>query len=503
MEESEMRAHLASVIPLLLPLSLAAGQGRSGGPKSYLCQSTIRPPKATAPTTYVSPVFPSNGDRMAVSKAWDKYILGKYAPDQLPELEDHWLSPHCSPGNPGGLQDIHDRALNGSAVEEKWTYTPETGSARAPEAASAGAAAAAGAAAGQTGNFLSFCFGISQNTLYISQPFDSGVSQTQRLVDGTTETNEFQEYLTGRYDGVNPDAISASGCHFVASAAEAESRKRAVVAQLQRPGTSIVDVNWKYAPAASGPGRSDALSGKVLCVSTNERGTVYFSNVDAPSASVQSSESNWERQFTQFLTQRYSFKGRIYCNLDSDRRLNARMQGAREGENKVVDAGWKVGASASVAPGRSNTTAEADDDRPRPQKSPTAQPASLQARNVAIKEVPAASAACEGNRMMAGEFDCHCVQGRIYDFRISHPEDTVSSTPQPIARLLTGNEVAYGTCVTEWKVKMWAKSEAMSHRLNPTAAECAANKLVALLHEKAAPSRASEVFDEALHACSK
>jgi hypothetical protein len=117
--------------------------------------------------------------------------------------------------------------------------------------------------------------------------------------------------------------------------------------------------------------------------------------------------------------------------------------------------------------------------------------------------VPSALAACQGNRMMAGEFDCHCVQGRIYNFRISHPEDTVGSTPQPIARLLTGDEVAYGTCVTDWKVMMWAKSEATSHRLNPTAAECAASKLVALLHEKAAPSRASEVFDEALHACSK
>jgi hypothetical protein len=73
-------------------------------------------------------VFPSDlirspSTRFAISNAWDKYIINKYAPDQQNQLRPYSL--HCSPGNQGALKDIHDRALNGSAVEVDWKYTPD------------------------------------------------------------------------------------------------------------------------------------------------------------------------------------------------------------------------------------------------------------------------------------------------------------------------------------------------------------------------------------------
>jgi hypothetical protein len=117
---------LALTTAVLLPTSFAvAQQTRSGGQKYYFCQLPVKAAHSTNPTTYVSPVFASDGDRMAISKAWDKYILGKYAPEQLSQLESGYVPPHCSPGTQGGLQDIHDRAIKGSAVEVAWTYTPE------------------------------------------------------------------------------------------------------------------------------------------------------------------------------------------------------------------------------------------------------------------------------------------------------------------------------------------------------------------------------------------
>lgn len=127
---------LALTTAVLLASSFAVAQRNgSAGQKYFLCQLTVGSATSANPTTYISPVFASDGDRMAVSKAWDKYIIGKYAPEQLSQLGSRYAPPHCSPGNQGGLQDIHDRAIKGSAVEVAWTYTPEPTPPSAPAAA--------------------------------------------------------------------------------------------------------------------------------------------------------------------------------------------------------------------------------------------------------------------------------------------------------------------------------------------------------------------------------
>lgn len=105
-----------------------AGQTSSASQTYYLCQLTVSTSNSINPTQYISPVFPSDlirspSTRFAISNAWDKYIINKYAPDQQNQLRPYSL--HCSPGNQGALKDIHDRALNGSAVEVDWKYTPD------------------------------------------------------------------------------------------------------------------------------------------------------------------------------------------------------------------------------------------------------------------------------------------------------------------------------------------------------------------------------------------
>jgi hypothetical protein len=214
--------------------------------------------------------------------------------------------------------------------------------------------------------------------------------------------------------------------------------------------------------------------------------------------------SGWQNGFNQSLARTYAFKGRALCDIVSTRVVNARLEGARSANRKVVDTGWQLDASAASAAAtnpRPNTTAEPDDDRVRPRPAaPASQPASLQARSVAIKEVPAAMAYCQHDKLMSGAFDCHCLQGKVYAYRLDHASDTVGPSPEPLASLFTTNKLECAACIQQF-VKMWAQSQAQSQGRVGAAADCVAQKFVTLIHATPQPSEVQRIFGEAMQAC--
>jgi hypothetical protein len=212
--------------------------------------------------------------------------------------------------------------------------------------------------------------------------------------------------------------------------------------------------------------------------------------------------SQWQNGFNQSLVRTYAFKGRASCDIVSTRVVNAQLDGARSANRKVVDTGWQLGAAAPTpTPARPNTTAEPDDDRVRPRPAASAEPLALQARAVAIKEVPVAQAYCDKDKMMSGAFDCHCLQGKVYAYRLAHASDTVGPSPEPLASLFANNKLDCAACIKQF-AQMWARSQAQSQgRVTPAAADCVAQKFVTLIRATPHPTEVQRIFGEAMTAC--
>src|SRR5262245_64390863 len=93
-----------------------------------------------------------------------------------------------------------------------------------------------------------------------------------------------------------------------------------------------------------------AQADHTFCVSDVYQNTVYFTGPVATPPPV--SMSYWVSGFTQFLKGKYSFQGRVYCNMgtaDIGRRLvNAHLDGARAAGRKVIETDWKYDASQVI-----------------------------------------------------------------------------------------------------------------------------------------------------------
>ena len=367
------------------------------------------------------------------------------------------------------------------------------------------------AVATQSGVFGYCASEPDQSKAFVSEVFNTGLS-----IGVTNDTrpmqNEFGEYLKGRFDFKSNSSFSVN-CPIFESVGSAQSGKAVYETQMRQGNKQLIEVQWNYRPdpgaRVSGPQPQHSLrptttaqADHTFCISDSYQNTVYYTGPVSTPSGV--SMALWVNGFTQFLNGKYSFQGRVYCNMgtvDTARRLvNAHLDGSRAGGRTVVDTGWKYDATqtTSTAPSR---PAVQDEDR-EPAQRPAPQPPNLQARDFAIKEHPRALAYCVADRAMAGAFDCECLVRQISQYRLNHVSDTLSASPTPLEELYKGDRFDCKSCIqVDWKFKPGILSVARIPRTREGQADCIVNKMRALVEAKPYPSQTRELLNEAMTAC--
>jgi len=358
---------------------------------------------------------------------------------------------------------------------------------------------------------LGYCASSVDQSVYITEIFNTGLS-LDVAHDSNPIQNEYSEYLKGRFD-FKSNASSLT-CPVFDSMGQAQSSKRDYEMQMRQGNNKIVELEWNYKPEpghvrlvprpgmprASGPITPQA--DHTFCISDSYQNTVYFTGPVATPQSV--AMYSWINGFTQFLKGKYSFQGRVYCNMGTAeiarRLVNAHLDGARAAGRKVIETDWKYDAS-QVTNTSSSRPADQDEDRPSAPR-PAAQPPNLQARDFAIKEGPRALSHCVSDRLMASAFDCDCLRRQISTYRLNHVSDTLSASPTPLEELFKGDKFECKSCIqVEWKFRMAVRSFARSPGEPQAMADCTIEKFHTLLQAKPYPSQSRELLNEAKSAC--
>jgi hypothetical protein len=367
---------------------------------------------------------------------------------------------------------------------------------------------AVGFASAQTNTVWSWCLSNSLQPVYVSRPFDSGMKRGPSF-NGTSLGRQFAEYLRGRFDIKTTASCSTAGATDQASVAQ---RVQNYEADLRRQNMQVVELtDWNYirdqvAIDASFDPKGDPTyinvegtlpQDRFYCVSDTFQNTVYYAE---PMRTTSPDTSTPSVAFFNMLQQKYGYKGQQTCLLSSEPRatlqLKARLDGARAAGKKVVSTGW---------PAAGSTTAQIrpqDNDNEPVRKSTVNQPApSAQVRDIVTKEVSPAIAFCQATRALLVAYDCACLQVKIYQYRIAHPDDTLKDTPA-LARFFDGKLVDCEKCMTEARAKMEARNRAVSAGLKlPAQEDCVAEKVVSLLHANPVPSLAQSQLESAIKAC--
>jgi hypothetical protein len=359
------------------------------------------------------------------------------------------------------------------------------------------------AAAVQTGSFGYCASGPEQSTVYVSEIFTG--PNLDVAPDSNPIQNEYNEYLRGRFDFKSNSSFSVH-CPLFFTTSEAQSSKQAYEMQMRHGNKQIVEVEWAYRPGPaeivvsvprpqhSATGVAIAQADRTFCVSDAYQNTVYFTGpvLTPPPVSM----SYWINGFTQFLNGKYSFQGRVYCNMGNAeiarRLVNAHLEGSRAAGRTVVETNWKYDATQATNTSPSRPS-EPDEDR-QPAQRPAAQTPNLQARDYVLKETPRVTAYCVSDRLMASAFDCDCLRRQISRYRLDHVSDTLSASPTPLEELFKGDKFDCKSCIqVEWKFKTAVRSFARS--------DCAIEKFRALLTARPYPSQSKELLNEAIQSC--
>ena len=360
---------------------------------------------------------------------------------------------------------------------------------------------------------LGYCASSTDKSeVYVSEIFNTGFIG-YGAVDSTPIQNEYNEYLKGRFD-FKSNASYPVTCPVFYTISQAQSSKRDYEMQMRQANNKVVEVEWDYKPEPGGaisvsrPGAPRA-SGVItpqadhtFCISDTYQNTVYSTGPIATPPPV--TMSSWINGFTQFLKGKYSFVGRVYCNMgtvQTARRLvNAHLDGSRAAGSRVIETGWKYDPSQAT---NTSSPRPADEDQDRPSApGPAAQPPNLQARDFAIKEGPRALSHCVSDRLMASAFDCDCLRRQISTYRLNHISDTLSASPTPLEELFKGEKFECKSCIqVEWKFKMGVRSFARSPGEPQAVADCTLEKFHSLLESKPYPSQARELLNQAKGGC--
>jgi len=333
------------------------------------------------------------------------------------------------------------------------------------------------------------------SVVYMTQIFDTGLGRPEPGVDIFSPiAGEFLEYLKGRYD--YKSSSNYPGCSL-------ETGRGQIKALAEQGGKQVVELEWNYShdPATAGVGPQGKPTDSKdygWCFSPGTSGTVYAAG---PFQLKGRGAENWNRAFGKFLADKYGLKAEASCDVGTtlawaERRVKLHIQGARDGDRKVVETGWEWATNPASAP----AAKPADDDREPAAPPPPPPPPSAQARAFATKEVPDVMALCNNDRMLSGAFDCNLVSRVVYNYRLAHW--SAGATPEPLAQLFTGDKLDCSTCVKQF-ASMWAASRAQSAGFQQEPAQCVGKRFVESIKAKPYPNRVKEFFDAALAACKK
>lgn len=365
-----------------------------------------------------------------------------------------------------------------------------------------------GFASAQTNTVWSWCLSDSEQPVYVSRPFDSGMKKLPSF-NGTSLGRQFAEYLRGRFDVKTTASCSTAGSTDQASVA---ARVQSYTADLRRQNKQVIELtDWNYirdqvAIDASLDPKGDPTyinvegtlpQDRFYCVSDTYQNTVYYGEPVV----VKDPSFNPSVGYYQMLQQKYGYKGQQTCLRASEPRaalmLKARLDGARAGGKKTVSTGWPIPNSSTTA-----QTRPQDSDREPAQVPAANQPSpSAQVRDIIAKEVTPALQFCQTERALLVSYDCACMQLRISDYRKAHPDQTLKGTP-PLASFFDGKLIECEKCMTDARAKTEARNRAVSAGLKlPAQQDCVADKFVGLEHANPVPSLAASQLDSAIKAC--
>ena len=318
--------------------------------------------------------------------------------------------------------------------------------------------------------------------VYFSNVIDFG---TTGMIDTNPIQNEFNEYLRGRFEYKTNSPFGA-GCVGSRRAGdnreETNDRRREYENELRRDNKQIIEVDWTWKidpdlvaaagfqhrmprPVSQGPADNS------FCFSETYNGTVYVAGPVQTGSSV--SMGNFNNGFTQYLKQRYSFQGRVNCNMGTGstvaRLVSAHIQGARAGNKNVVQTDWRFESSAA------SVTQQQDEDREptpaRPAAAPTAPQSEIQlARAQARAEEPQSRAFCQNDPILKAVFSCPNFSAAVTAFRVAHRND--AGAKEPVDRLLDDPNFACTACVTGPQVFTYVNRRAIAEKLNGKVKTC-------------------------------
>lgn len=392
------------------------------------------------------------------------------------------------------------KRLGQKVVETDWVYksaVPSTPQAAQPVTSPGQTPPPNASAQGTT--MQAVCWSdLNAPVIYISQVFDTRMGRPDQGEDVFSPvSNEFHQYLKGRYDY---KSSATRGAHCVGQMSQAgSSAQRSRIMTEFATGKRVVELEWAWSPDTADPRGATVLDGG-YCTTSGTTGTVYVAGPFDLKGRVATSE--WNRAFSQLLTSKYAFKGEVDCPIGMPRSRAQRwysfhVQGARAGNKRVVETGWELGAvAASSAAGPPNEQKDREPARP-PAAAPTP---SQDVREFATKEVPEVMAYCQKERMTQWAFDCGKVQRAVYNYRMAHAAD---GTPEPLTSLLAGDKLDCSSCVDNMRTPGWAKQQAHSQGNTPAVVACVEQKIVAQFLTKPYFSRIKEAFDATLAACKR
>jgi len=368
-----------------------------------------------------------------------------------------------------------------------------------------------GRATATQASLLAYCASSpDQSDIYISQIFNTGFDPAVNQ-DSNPIQNEYIEYLKGRFD-VKSNSNFPVACPLFLNISQAQSMRQNYETQMRQGNKHIVELEWNYRPVQSTgtaitaipqhrmPRVNTSQADHTFCISDVYQNTVYVTGPVATPPPV--AMYAWANGFTDFLKGKYSFEGRVYCNMgtnESARRLvNAHLDGSRAAGRKVVETGWKYDSTQAMS--QSRPVAQ-DEDR-EPARRPAAQPPNLQARDFSIKENPGVTAYCVRDRVMAAAFDCDCLRRQIATYRKDHVSDTLGASPTPLEELFKGDKFDCRSCIqVDWKFKPGVRGVMHLPGSSEAVRECVVEKFHALLTAKPYPSQSQELLDQAIRAC--
>jgi hypothetical protein len=355
-----------------------------------------------------------------------------------------------------------------------------------------------------------FCYSAGNTSaVYFSRVLDVTM-QARTKISTLPLNNAFLYYLVEEYD-YKSSSNFGGGCPLFANLSQAEARKQELIAEARRANMQVVEVNWNPGPIVETPRGDESVTigpkvpppSHTFCALGNAD-TMYFSAVfdTVGPLNVQA----WNNAFKDFLSKTYGFEAEVDATCtplnttrEAEQVLSARIGGVRYNRHKAVETGWKFGSNtvASTRP-RPKPTPKPDDDPEPVAQRPAPAPPPADIRDFATKEVPQVMAYCQNDRMVAGAFNCDCIQRALYNYRMEHAKEP--GPPEPFASLFAKDKLDCSGCIAPF-VLAWATSRAQSASLPLPAAQCVAKRFDTTLRAKPHPSHVRELFNAAIAAC--